>query len=40
VPCRDAQGNLIGVIGFALDFTERKQAEAALAQNNALLEPC
>ena len=27
VPCRDAQGNLIGIIGFALDITERKRAE-------------
>jgi PAS domain S-box-containing protein len=27
IPCRDAQGNLAGVIGFALDITERKRAE-------------
>jgi PAS domain S-box-containing protein len=33
VPCRDAQGNLIGVIGFALDITERKRAEEALRES-------
>ena len=27
VPSRDAQGNIVGVIGFAVDITERKRAE-------------
>jgi len=30
IPYRDAQGNIIGVIGFSNDITERKQAEEAL----------
>jgi PAS domain S-box-containing protein len=34
VLCRDAQGNIIGVIGFSLDITERKQAEEALRATN------
>jgi PAS domain S-box-containing protein len=33
VPYRDAQGNVIGVLGFAQDITERKQAEAALQES-------
>jgi PAS domain S-box-containing protein len=35
VPCRDAQGNLTGVIGFALDITERRRAEAELRESEA-----
>jgi PAS domain S-box-containing protein len=35
VPCWDAQGNITGVIGFALDITERKRAEAALRESEA-----
>ena len=31
-PLRDSAGRLVGVIGVALDITERKQAEQALAQ--------
>ena len=27
LPYRDEQGNIIGIIGFSLDITERKQAE-------------
>ncbi|MCY3017661.1 MAG: PAS domain S-box protein, partial [Planctomycetota bacterium] len=30
VPFRDAHGNIAGLIGFAVDITERKQAEEAL----------
>ena len=30
IPYRDSQGNIIGVIGFLLEITERKQAEEAL----------
>ena len=37
VPCRDAQGNLTGVIGFALDITARKQAEADLERTRNML---
>jgi PAS domain S-box-containing protein len=33
VPCRDTQGNLTGVIGFALDITERRHAEVALRES-------
>ena len=32
-PCRDAAGNVIGLIGTARDVTERKQAEQALQAN-------
>jgi hypothetical protein len=34
-PWRDAQGNIIGVIGIARDITERKSAEAALHESEA-----
>ncbi len=37
VPCRDAQGNLTGVIGFALDVTGLKRAEEALRRSEELL---
>jgi PAS domain S-box-containing protein len=30
IPYRDERGNIIGIIGFALDITERKQAEDAV----------
>jgi len=33
VPYRDAQGHVIGVLVFAQDITERRQAEAALQEN-------
>jgi PAS domain S-box-containing protein len=33
VPYRDEKGNIIGVIGFSVDITERKQAEAALRES-------
>jgi PAS domain S-box-containing protein len=32
IPYRDADGNVIGIIGFAIDITERKQAEDALRE--------
>ncbi|WP_316979866.1 PAS domain S-box protein [Shumkonia mesophila] len=32
-PYRDAEGNIIGVIGITRDITERKRAEAALAES-------
>jgi len=38
VPYRDAAGNIIGVIVFALDITERKRAEEALQKAHAELE--
>ncbi|WP_315791296.1 PAS domain S-box protein [Fischerella sp. JS2] len=34
-PWRDAQGNIIGVIGIAREITERKSAEAALRESEA-----
>jgi PAS domain S-box-containing protein len=30
IPYRDSNGNIIGIIGFAIDITERKQAEEVL----------
>lgn len=38
VPYRDEAGNIIGVIVFALDITERKKAEEALQKAHAELE--
>lgn len=35
VPCRDTQGNITGVIGFALDITENRRAEAVLRESEA-----
>ena len=37
-PFRDELGRVIGIIGSSLDITERKAAEAALADVNAMLE--
>jgi diguanylate cyclase (GGDEF)-like protein/PAS domain S-box-containing protein len=37
IPYRDAEGNVIGIIGFAVDVTERKRAEEALALERNLL---
>jgi PAS domain S-box-containing protein len=30
IPYRDAEGNIIGIIGFSIDITERRKAEEAL----------
>jgi PAS domain S-box-containing protein len=38
IPCCDAQGNVIGVIGFALDITARKQTEERFRQAAADLQ--
>jgi PAS domain S-box-containing protein len=38
IPCRDAQGNVIGIIGFSMDITERKRAEEELKQAKAAAE--
>ncbi len=37
-PRRDAQGNIIGIVGISHDITEQKQAEAALRSLNEELE--
>jgi PAS domain S-box-containing protein len=36
-PLRDAAGSVVSVIGFGVDITERKQAEAALQENEGRL---
>ncbi len=38
LPYRDDQGNIIGIIGFAVDITERQRAEEALKQAHGELE--
>jgi two-component system, cell cycle sensor histidine kinase and response regulator CckA len=38
IPYRDAQGNIIGIIGFAVDITERKRAEEERAKLDAQLQ--
>ena len=38
IPYRDTEGNVIGVIGFSVDITERKKAEEALNKLNEELE--
>ncbi len=37
IPYRDARGNVIGVIGFSIDITQRMAAVAALRQSEARL---
>jgi len=36
IPYRDINGNVVGIIGFALDFTERKYLEEQLLQSEKL----
>ena len=36
-PVRDAEGNIIGMIGVGVDITERTRAEAALRESQALM---
>ena len=38
IPYRNAEGDIIGVIGFSVDITERKKAEKALNKLNEELE--
>jgi len=35
IPYRDVDGNIIGIIGFAVDITDRKQAEEDLQENES-----
>ena len=37
IPYRDANGNIIGIIGFTIDITELKNAQDALLKSEALL---
>jgi PAS domain S-box-containing protein len=37
IPYRDANGNIIGIIGFTIDITELKNAQDALMKSEALL---
>lgn len=36
IPYRDARGEVVGVIGFAVDITDRKQAEEALRRSERI----
>jgi PAS domain S-box-containing protein len=36
-PIRDAEGKVVGIVGVAIDITERKQAEKALAESEGKL---
>ena len=38
IPYRDAEGNIVGIIGFAVDITERIKAEEEIRRINAELE--
>jgi PAS domain S-box-containing protein len=38
IPYRDDQGNIIGIIGFSVDITERKWAEESLQASHRFLE--
>ena len=33
IPCRNEKGEIVGVIGFAIDITDRKEAQEALEQS-------
>lgn len=38
IPYRDEQGNITGLIGFALDITERKKVEESLLETHQIIE--
>jgi PAS domain S-box-containing protein len=38
IPYRDGQGNITGLIGFALDITDRKNAEESLLESHQIIE--
>ncbi len=38
IPYKNEKGEIIGIIGFAMDITERKRAEDALRETNAYLD--
>ncbi|MGI2909073.1 PAS domain S-box protein [Tolypothrix sp. VBCCA 56010] len=38
IPLRDAQGNVVGILGTAEDISDRKQTESALRQSEAKLQ--
>ncbi len=38
IPFRDTEGNIVGLIGFSIDITDRKQAEMSLLESHQIIE--